>query len=182
MHQFEQLGDLGGDLLLRPLPDSEPEAHVLRHGHMPERGVVLEDEADVPLLRGQPGRVVALDLDGAGVGEFQTGDDPQQSGLPTAAWAQQGRQLAGGDVQIDVTEGDEVAETLADSGNLDTHVFRASRSLGAFGSRLPPRARHRPASHFATDEGGSLGRPGGIGPLASRRSVLIGDPPWVADW
>src|ERR687893_1855330 len=130
MHQLEQLGDLGGDLGLRPFADPEAEGHVLRHRHVSERSVVLEHEADVPLLGGQPGRVVALDLYGARVGELQAGDDAQQSGLAASARTEQGGQLAGGDVQVDVSEGDEVAETLADSRDLDAH------SRSSLGRRL----------------------------------------------
>jgi len=39
---------------------------------------VLEDEADVALLRRQSGGVHSLDLDRSAVGNFKAGDDPQQ--------------------------------------------------------------------------------------------------------
>src|SRR5438552_9729427 len=51
---------------------------VLEDGHVLERGVVLEDEADPPVLRRRPGDVLVGDVDGAGVGALEPGDDPEQ--------------------------------------------------------------------------------------------------------
>ena len=49
--RFEQLVDALADLGLRPLPHLQPERDVVAHGHVLEGRVVLEDEADVALLR-----------------------------------------------------------------------------------------------------------------------------------
>ena len=68
VHQLEQLVDPGADLGLGPLADLEAERDVAATRHVLERGVVLEHEADVALLRRQVGGVDALDLDRAGVG------------------------------------------------------------------------------------------------------------------
>ena len=46
LHQLEQLVDARPDLVLRPLPDRQPEGDVVAHGHVLEGRVVLEDEAD----------------------------------------------------------------------------------------------------------------------------------------
>ena len=62
---LQQLVDLRRDLGLRPLADAQAEGDVVAHGHVLERGVVLEDEADAALLRRHAGRVAAGDLDGA---------------------------------------------------------------------------------------------------------------------
>jgi len=61
--QLQQLHDPLADLRLRALADLQAEGHVAVHGHVLERRVVLEDEADVATLRGQPGRVDAGDDD-----------------------------------------------------------------------------------------------------------------------
>ena len=90
MHEREQFVDPRLDLFLRSLADLEPERDVAAHGHVLERGVVLEDEADVALLRRQRRRVFAGDLDRAGVGLFETGDDAQQGRLAAAARTEQG--------------------------------------------------------------------------------------------
>ena len=65
--ELEQLVDPRLDLRLRPLADLQAERDVAAHGHVLERRVVLEHEADVALLRRQPGRVGAGDLDDPGV-------------------------------------------------------------------------------------------------------------------
>ena len=88
---------------------------------MLERGVVLEHEADVALLRRQAGGVDALDLDRAAVGVLEPGDDPQQRRLAAAARAEQRGELTGRDVDRHVVEGDEVAEALVDVADLDAH-------------------------------------------------------------
>jgi hypothetical protein len=119
--QRQQLVDLGGYLPLGTLLDLETEADVVGHAHVPERRVVLEHEPDVPLLGRQPGRVVALDLDGALIRQLEPRDDPQQRRLATAAGAEQRGQLTGRDLQVDVGERDEVAEALADATNVDAH-------------------------------------------------------------
>ena len=52
---FEQVVDLGLDLGLGPLADLQPVGHVVAHGQMLERGVVLKDEPDPATLRRTPG-------------------------------------------------------------------------------------------------------------------------------
>ena len=51
LHEREQLRDALADLGLRPLADLQPERDVVVDGHVLERGVVLEDEADAAILR-----------------------------------------------------------------------------------------------------------------------------------
>ena len=122
VHELEQLVDPRLDLGLGALADLEAEGHVAVHGEVLERGVVLEHEADVALLRRQVGGVDALDLDAPGVGLLEAGDDAQQRRLAATAGAEQRGELAGGDADGDVVEGDEVAEALADARDLDAHL------------------------------------------------------------
>ena len=120
------------DLVLRTLAHLEPERHVAEHAQVLERGVVLEDEADLAALRRQAGGVLAVDLDRTGVGALQATDDPQQGGLAAAARAEQGGQAPAGHVQADVVQRDEVAEPLVDVRDGDAHqisFFGLSREI-----------------------------------------------------
>ena len=121
VHQLEQLHDARADLCLGDLANLEPERHVAVDAQVLERCVVLEHEADVPLLGTQPRRVGAVDLDDAGVRLLQTGDDAQQRGLAAAGRPEQRREVAAVDVDRDVAESDEVAEVLVDVANADAH-------------------------------------------------------------
>ena len=100
------------DLGLRPLADRQPEGDVVAHGHVLERGVVLEHEADAALLRRQLRRVAAGDDDRAGVGLLEPGDDPQQRRLAASRGPEQRGQRAVGHLERDVVERGEVAEPL----------------------------------------------------------------------
>ena len=77
LDELEQLVDALADLLLRPLPDREREGDVVAHGHVLERGVVLEDEPDVAPLGREPGSVLAREQHLPGVGALEPGHDPQ---------------------------------------------------------------------------------------------------------
>ncbi len=116
------------DLRLRPLAHPEPEGDVVAHGHVLERCVVLEHEADVPLLRRERGGVAARERDRPGVGPFEPGDDAEEGGLARAARPEESGQRPALDLERDVVERDEVAEALRDVGDLDRHY--ADSSLG----------------------------------------------------
>ncbi len=121
LHELEQRVDPLADLGLRPLPDRQPEGDVVAHGHVLEGGVVLEDEADAALLRGELGRVLAGDHDLARVGRLEARDHAQERRLAAAARAEQRGEGAGRHLQRDVVESDEVAEALRDPGGDDAH-------------------------------------------------------------
>ncbi len=88
VHQLQQFPDPALDLDLRALADLKPEGDVAIHSEVLERRVVLEYEADVAPLGRQPGGVLSGDLDGAGVGSLEAGDDAQQRRLAAAAWSE----------------------------------------------------------------------------------------------
>ena len=123
-----------------PGPDPEPEGDVLEDAHVPEQGVVLEDEADLPLADRLVGRVLAVKVDRALIGRLQPGDDAQQRGLARSRGAEQRHQLAARDVETHVVERDEVAERLAQVADLDAHAAILSRSDVGVRER-PPAAR-----------------------------------------
>ena len=116
------------DLGLRPLPDREPERDVVADGHVLEGGVVLEDEADAPLLRREGRRVLAGDDDLARVRRLEAGDHAQERRLAAAARAEERSEGAGRHLERDVVEGYEVAEPFRDPTRDDGH--QAASSLG----------------------------------------------------
>ena len=100
---------------------SQAEGDVAANGHVLERRVVLEDEADVALLRRQRRRVLAGDLDRPRVRLLETGDDAQQRRLAATTRTEQRGERSGGDVDGDVVQGDEIAESLDDVLDADAH-------------------------------------------------------------
>ena len=79
------------------------------------------------------------------VGNLETGDDPQQRRLASAARSEQRGQFAGRDVEIDVFQRNEVAETLGDASDLDTH-----REISLLGRRLVTTTKARTAIRART--------------------------------
>ncbi len=68
-----------------PIPRSLSRVlHVARHGHVRIQGVVLEDHRDVPILRGPPRDVGAVDPDLARAHRLQTREHPQCGRLARA--------------------------------------------------------------------------------------------------
>jgi len=126
LNQVEQLVHALGDLLLRPLAHLEPERDVLANGHVLERGVVLEDEPDVPLLRCECGRVLAREEDLALVRRLETRDDAQEGGLAGAARPEKSRQRPTLDIERHVVERDEVSEPLRHVADENRHQARSS--------------------------------------------------------
>ena len=85
----QELVDAFADLRPWTLANGEPEGDVVADGHVLERCVVLEDEADVPLLRLEGRGVDAGDLDLPAVRPLEAGDDPQERRLARSARAEQ---------------------------------------------------------------------------------------------
>jgi hypothetical protein len=83
---------------------------------------VLEDEADAPLLRRKPGRVLLEDRHLAGVRLLEARDHAQKRRLPAPARTEQDRQRPGGNRKGDVVECDEVSEPLGHVANADRHL------------------------------------------------------------
>src|SRR5690606_4436679 len=125
---------------LRRAPDLEAERDVARDAQVLERRVVLEHEAHVAASCGQVRRVTTLDLDLAGVGHLEPGDDAQERRLAAPARAEQRREAAGRDGHGDVVERDEVAEGLADVADLDAHASASEGTAGRVAGRAGRRA------------------------------------------
>ena len=91
---LEQLADALPDLVLRALPDLQPEADVVGDGHVREQRVGLEHHADVALVRRPVGDVLAVDRDRAGRRLLEAGDHPQRRRLAAAGRAEERHELA----------------------------------------------------------------------------------------
>ena len=121
LDQLEQLVDPCFDLGLGKLPHLQAERDVLADRHVAEQRVVLEDEPDAPLLHRQLRRVLAGQLDAAGVGRLQPGDDPQDRALARSRRPQQGDELPGRHLERDVLHRLEGAIPLREILYLDAH-------------------------------------------------------------
>ena len=108
--------DAAGDLL--------GEAHVVDGALPRQHGRPLGDEAELALAP-RLGRRQVADAHLAARRVLQVGHDAQQRGLAAARWADEGDELAGGDLQVDRTQRPGVAETPRDVPNGDRrgHYF-----------------------------------------------------------
>ena len=108
LHQLQQLqaaaADLGGSRAFLARAHAQAESDVVQHRHVLEQGVVLEHEADAALLHAELGGVGVAEQDLAAVERLQAGDRAQQGGLARAGRAEQGEQLARGDVQVEAVK------------------------------------------------------------------------------
>ena len=84
---------------------AEPEAHVLRHGQVREQRPLLRDHRHLPAVRGDvhagQGDDVAGQADAPGLDALEPGQAAQQRGLAAAGGAENGEQLAGGELEVD---------------------------------------------------------------------------------
>ena len=128
LDELEQLVDTLVDLCTRPATYLEAEGDVVAHGHVLERGVMLEDEADAAFLRWPRGHVVAVEQDGPRVGTLEPGDHSQKRRLPAPARPEQRGQRSGRHLDGNIVQRDEVAEALGDSPCLDHRVSSLGRN------------------------------------------------------
>lgn len=98
LHELKQRADAFGDLALAwacmTLLDAKAEGHVVEHRHVPEQGVMLEHEPDIPLANVARQGVLAVEEHGAFVGEFETGDDAKKRRLAGTRRAEKRQELA----------------------------------------------------------------------------------------
>ena len=151
-------------LAARDLLHAQAVLDVLLHGHVRKERVVLEHGVDVARVGGQPGHVLAAQLDPALVGPLEAGDHAQGRRLARAGRAEHREELAPGDLEVDPVHGDHVAVALAEPG--DAHIgVRLRRQGSPPGSRARARARRR-----RTLSGGSSRSTFPSSPQASRSS------------
>jgi hypothetical protein len=101
---------------------------------MLEQRVILENEADAPLLHREIGRVFLTKINRAAVGRVESRDDAQQRRLARARGAKQRDKFAGSYIERDVAQRRIGAEILLDA--LDANA-EAMRAVSGGGERVP---------------------------------------------
>jgi hypothetical protein len=129
LDELEQLVDPPANLRPRPAPHLEPEGDVLAHGHVLERRVMLEDEADPALLRRPLGHVDAVQLDRSRFRPLEASDHAQERRLPAPARPEERGQRAGRHLDRDVVESSERPEALRERAGDDGHQRVSSLGL-----------------------------------------------------
>src|SRR5262245_9425792 len=127
------------------LGDPETEGHVLDDSHMRPHGVVLEYHAHAALLgRNDPRwrrEKPAVDMNGASVRREEARKCAQHSRLATARGPQERHELLLGNVEINIFQGGETAETLVEPSYLDERHGRLRaphHRTGAWASAAAP--------------------------------------------
>ena len=107
--QLEQLVDAGGNLVGGRAEQLRRDADIVGDAHMRKQPAVLEHIADAAPQQNRIGRadVLALDRDAAAVGIDQPVGEPEQRGLAGAGAADDGEELALGDLKRHVVHGDD---------------------------------------------------------------------------
>ncbi len=98
-----------------------PEAvgDVLADGHVREKGVVLEDGVDRPVVGRHAADLLARELDRAVAGVLEAGDHPQRRRLAGAGRAEQGKELAALDLEVYSRNGLDLAVMLGEACEAD---------------------------------------------------------------
>ena len=110
---------------------AQPEGDVLVDRQVREQRVVLEDRVDVALVGRQPGDVLALELDQPGRRLLEAADHPQGRRLAAAGRPEEAEELAVLDLEVDVVDGDRIAELLdhIDEPDVDVGTVRVALLL-----------------------------------------------------
>ena len=107
----------------RDVAHAQPVGRVLPHRHPGEDRIALEHHGILrPLAAGRH-----VDLDGAGGGGFEAGENAQQRRLPAAGRPDDHEELALPDVERDIVDGDESPERLDEMTNSDRWGQRRGR-------------------------------------------------------
>ena len=87
LHEIEYVSHFLFDFRLRNAPLPQRISDVLRYRHVREKCILLEDDAEVTLMRLEIRDVLAIDLHRAGTKGNEAGDDGQQGCLAGATGA-----------------------------------------------------------------------------------------------
>ena len=115
LDEVERLLDAGVDLPPIDPPHPQTEGDVLRHGHVREQRIVLEDHADIAREGLQVLDMPPLEVDLAGVRREEPGDQPERRRLAASRRSEQGDELALRDGQVERAHGGDDAEALLDA-------------------------------------------------------------------
>ena len=118
-HAGERLECALRTCLLRHPADAQAVGDVLDHGHVGEERVVLKDGVDVAIEGRALRDVVTEQLDRAGGGLLEPGDEAQHRGLTGARRPEHGEELARADVEVQAVDCVHLAEGLGEPGQPD---------------------------------------------------------------
>ena len=132
LHEVEHLIDPGRNFVAGHVLLLQAVRDVLFDGHMRKDGIRLKHHVHRPLVRRLPGYVDTVDLDRPRVRRLKPGQHPEQRRLAASGSAEYREQLSPADVQVDVIDGDKVAEVLAQLPN----SYESCRVFGLFAHHL----------------------------------------------
>ena len=121
LHEFERFANATRDLVTLDARTTKAEGNVFKDGEMREERVALEDGVDVALVGGEEGDIFTLQLNEAARWLFEAADHAQGCGLAAAGWAEEGEELAVGDIKRDAVHCGLISEHLGhvDQANVD---------------------------------------------------------------
>lgn len=119
--QLHQLGDTVTDDSLTGFLHFQAKGDILEHRHMLEQRIILEDEADLTLLRRKMVHRPAVEDNLAAIRRLKARQHPQDGGFATAAWAEQPDQMAFGNAEMDILHRMKIAKMLIESTDLYMH-------------------------------------------------------------
>ena len=131
LNQLQHGVHLFSDLRLAEPFFDQTEGHVVEDVHVREKGVVLKDRVDVPLIRRQIRHVPSFQLHGAFRRSLEPRDDAQRRCLSAAGGPQKGQKLAFIDGQVGWLEDLYAVKILCD-------VFKLCDDLAIAHDMWPP--------------------------------------------
>ncbi len=106
-----------------PGADPESKGNIVKDRHVPEQGVMLEDETHLALAHIALRRILAVEKNPAAISGFKTRNNTQQGGLATPGGPEERNQLTAFNLKVDVLQGLKLPEALDHIFDLDTHVW-----------------------------------------------------------
>ena len=103
----------------RDVADLQGIGEIVAYGEMGIEGIALEHHPDMPLAGREPRDFLAADPDLAVIESLQSGDDAHQGRFAAAGRAQEAKQLAVGDFEVEFAEELGAAKALADLAQTD---------------------------------------------------------------
>src|SRR5262249_49028962 len=169
-----------GDRLLHLADAPSREREVVAHPQVREQVELLEDDPDALAhpgdVRALPGDLVALEEDPSGVNGLEEVDATQQRALAAATRSDHDEDLAGGDLEVDSVEHDEVAEALPQVLELDHRGGDAARRF-TNDSCPPPRQTLPPSDPAVAPRCNETPLPKSSGRRIQRRRSSVSSKP-----
>jgi hypothetical protein len=143
-HHVERLRDAPRAVRSGDPAREQRKGHVLPGRHVGEQGVVLEDDADVALVRRQIADRPGGQADVAARGHLESGQHHQRRGLPGTGRPEERQELPGADVEVEVVDDQRLAvERLVDADEPNEGFLAAPHATAS--RARPTRPRSRPS-------------------------------------